>query len=65
MYPLLATFILTGERKSEVLGLEVDDVSLRLKKTRSTPNGSMGDWRRYRFSGPPESFVTAIVTADK
>lgn len=29
VYPLLATFLLTGARKNEVLGLEVDDVSLR------------------------------------
>ena len=47
MYPLLATFILTGGRKSEVLGLEVDDVSLRLGKVYFHPN----EWRRLKTRG--------------
>ena len=44
MYPLLATFLLTGGRKSEVLGLEVDDVSLRPGKVYVRPN----EWRRLK-----------------
>lgn len=47
MYPLLATFLLTGGRKSEVLGLEVDDVSLRLGKVYFRPN----EWRRLKTRG--------------
>lgn len=47
MYPLLATFALTGGRKSEVLGLEVDDVSLRLGKIYFRPN----NWRRLKTRG--------------
>jgi len=44
MYPLLATFLLTGGRKSEVLGLEVEDVSFRRKTITFRPN----DWRRLK-----------------
>ncbi len=43
-YPILATFLLTGGRKSEVLGLEVDDVSFRLGKIYFRSN----DWRRLK-----------------
>ncbi|MGH9894376.1 MAG: hypothetical protein ACREA0_20805, partial [bacterium] len=40
VYPLIATFLLTGGRRSEVLGLEVADVSfdhrtVRFRKSRS------------------------------
>lgn len=47
MYPLLATFLLTGGRKSEVLGMEVDDVSFRLGKIYFRPNR----WRRLKTEG--------------
>ena len=47
MYPLLATFLLTGGRKSEVLGLEVDDVSLRLGKVYFRLN----EWRGLKTKG--------------
>jgi integrase len=47
IHPLLATFMLTGGRKSEVLGLEVDDVSLRHGKIYFRPN----KWRRLKTKG--------------
>ncbi len=47
MYPLLATFLLTGGRRSEVLGLDVDDVSLSLRKVYIRPN----KWRRLKTDG--------------
>ena len=47
LHALLATFLLTGGRKSEVLGLEVDDVSLRLGKVYFRPNR----WRRLKTRG--------------
>jgi integrase len=37
-YPLLATFLLTGGRKSEVLGLQVEDVSFDRKTVTFRPN---------------------------
>ena len=43
-YPLLATFLLTGGRRSEVLGLELDDVSFDRKTVTFRPN----DWRRLK-----------------
>lgn len=51
MYPLLATFLLTGGRKSEVLGLGVDDVSLRLGKVYVHPNR----WRRLKTKSSKRS----------
>jgi integrase len=44
MYPLLATYLLTGCRKSEVLGLEVDDLNLKHRKVYLQPN----KWRRLK-----------------
>lgn len=44
LYPILATFLLTGGRKSEVLGLEVDDVSFQRKTITFRPN----EWRRLK-----------------
>jgi len=44
LYPLLATFLLTGGRRSEVLGLEVDDVSFDRQLITFRPNG----WRRLK-----------------
>jgi integrase len=38
MYPLIGTFLLTGGRKSEVLGLEVDDVSFDRRTVTFRPN---------------------------
>jgi integrase len=40
-FPLVATFLLTGGRKSEVLGLEVEDVSFDRKTVTFRPN----QWR--------------------
>ncbi len=47
MYPLVATFLLTGGRQAEVLGLEVDDISFKLDLVRFRPN----DWRRLKNTG--------------
>lgn len=44
LYPLLATFLLTGGRKSEVLGLEVEDVSFDRQTVTFRPNR----WRRLK-----------------
>ena len=44
LYPLLAAFLLTGGRKSEVLGLEVGDVNFDRKTVTFRPN----DWRRLK-----------------
>src|SRR2546425_4467493 len=43
-YPLLATFVLTGGRESEVLGLEVSDVSFDRRTITFRPN----TWRRLK-----------------
>jgi integrase len=51
VYPLLATFLLTGGRKSEILGLEVDDVSFRLDKIYIRSN----EWRRLKTKGSKRS----------
>ena len=47
MHALLATFLLTGGRRSEVLGLLVDDVSLKLNKVYFRPNA----YRRLKTTG--------------
>lgn len=44
VYPIIATFLLTGGRKAEVLGLEVDDVSFQRKTITFRPN----HWRRLK-----------------
>ena len=44
IYPLLATFLLTGGRTSEVLGLEVDDISFQRQTITFRPN----EWRRLK-----------------
>jgi integrase len=46
-YPLLATYLLTGGRESEVTGLELDDVSLDRKTITFRPNS----WRRLKTPG--------------
>ncbi|KPK69396.1 hypothetical protein AMJ82_05670 [candidate division TA06 bacterium SM23_40] len=46
MYPLLATFLLTGGRKAEVLGLEVEDVSFDRRTVTFRPN----KWRGLKTS---------------
>lgn len=51
LYPILATYLLTGCRKSEVLGLEVDDVSFRLGKIYVRPNR----WRGLKTKGSKRS----------
>lgn len=38
LYPLIATYLLTGGRKSEVLGLEVEDVSFERETVTFRPN---------------------------
>jgi integrase len=43
-YPLLATFLLTGGRRAEVLGLEVEDLSFDRKTVTFRPNA----WRRLK-----------------
>ncbi len=43
-YPLLATFLLSGGRTSEVLGLEVEDASFDRETVTFRPN----DWRRLK-----------------
>jgi integrase len=47
IYPLLATFLLTGGRESEVLGLEVTDINFDRKTVVIRPN----DWRRLKTNG--------------
>ncbi len=46
-HPLIATFLLTGSRLAEVLGLELDDVSFDRKTVTFRPN----DWRRLKTRG--------------
>jgi integrase len=43
-YPLLATFLLTGGRKAEILGLAVDDISFDRKTVTFRPH----PWRRLK-----------------
>jgi integrase len=45
-YPLVATFLLTGGRRAEVLGLEVEDVSFDRQTVTFRPNA----WRRLKSS---------------
>lgn len=47
VHALLATFLLTGGREAEVLGLELDDVSFDRATVRFQPN----DWRRLKTRG--------------
>jgi integrase len=42
MYPLIATYLLTGGRKAEVLGLEVEDVSFDRHTITFRPNAHRG-----------------------
>lgn len=44
IYPLVATYLLTGGRESEVLGLEVGDVNFERKTVTFRPN----QWRRLK-----------------
>ncbi|HEV2751649.1 MAG TPA: tyrosine-type recombinase/integrase [Gemmatimonadales bacterium] len=44
LYPLIATLLLTGGRETEVLGLEVDDVSFDRRTITFRPN----TWRRLK-----------------
>ena len=46
IYPLVATWLLTGARKSEALGLRVDDLSLKHRTISIRPNS----WRRLKTS---------------
>ncbi|MEO6056549.1 MAG: tyrosine-type recombinase/integrase [Gemmatimonadales bacterium] len=45
-FPLVATFLLTGGRRAEVLGLEVEDVSFDRRTVTFRPNA----WRRLKSS---------------
>ena len=47
VYPLLATFLLTGGRETEVYGLELDDVSFERMTVTFRPN----EWRRLKTRG--------------
>src|SRR3989442_9360892 len=47
-YPLIAAFLLTGGRRAEVLGLEVDDMSFDRKTVTFREN----QWRRLKNPGP-------------
>ena len=47
IYPLLATAALTGARKSELFGLEVDDVSFKYRCVHVRPN----HWRDLKTAG--------------
>lgn len=47
IYPLLAAAALTGARKREILGLEVDDISFRYGRIFIRPN----DWRDLKTRG--------------
>jgi integrase len=49
MHPLLATFLLTGGRLNEVLGIEVSDVSFDRKTVTFRPNR----WRRLKTKNTP------------
>lgn len=44
MYPLIVTYLLTGARETEVLGLEVEDVNFERKTVTFRPN----NWRRLK-----------------
>ena len=44
IYPLIACFLLTGGRRAEVLGLEVDDISFNRQTVTFRPN----KWRRLK-----------------
>jgi len=46
-YPLIAAFLLTGGRRAEVLGLEMDDVSFDRKTVTFREN----QWRRLKTTG--------------
>jgi integrase len=46
-YPLIAAYLLTGGRESEVSGLELDDVSLDRQTITFRPNA----WRRIKTPG--------------
>jgi len=46
-YPLIAAFLLTGGRRAEVLGLEIDDVSFDRKTVTFREN----QWRRLKTTG--------------
>lgn len=50
-YPLIATFLLTGGRAAEVLGLQVEDVSFDRRTIRFRPN----PWRRQKTATSPRS----------
>jgi integrase len=47
VYPLVATFLLTGGREAEILGLELDDVSFDRETITFRPN----QWRRLKTRG--------------
>jgi len=49
VYPIIATFLLTGGRQSEVFGLETDDISFDRATVVFRPN----QWRRLKTSTSP------------
>lgn len=51
LHPLLATFLLTGGRETEILGLEVGDINFDRKTVTFRPN----QWRRLKTKGSHRS----------
>ena len=52
-YPLLATFLLTGGRRAEVFGLEVDDIDFEHRLVHIRPNSWRGLKRRWSERSVP------------
>ncbi|MGH7511518.1 MAG: tyrosine-type recombinase/integrase [Gemmatimonadales bacterium] len=55
LYPLVATFLLTGGRRAEVLGLEVDDVNFERRTVTFRPS----QWRRLKTEGAARTVALA------
>jgi integrase len=47
LYPLVATYVLTGGRRAEVLGLEVNDINFERRTVTFRPS----QWRRLKTEG--------------
>ena len=62
IYPLLATFLLTGGGKSEVLGLEVDDVSFQRTRRRACRHlTTVPPWHVARELGHSSTDMVELV----
>jgi len=70
LHALLATLLLTGGRRSEVLGLEVDDVNFARRTVTFRPNARRGrlkndtSWRAVPLWPQLEEILRAYVFAD-